>query len=138
MVYEISLHNLGVVAVIVALTTLLIIRYRASTEPELEKLRNPMIPTNPKTNYLGEVIHQDTKYKFKDEKFEEMKRDTRKKYHKELVIYYSSYLIFPGVFVLLSFIAVYNLDIGIPLIICAIISTILSEVIIKHWKIGVS
>ena len=52
-----------------------------------------------------------------------------------MLIYLATYLL-PVIFALLSFIAVINLYVGIPILILAIVSTVISEVAIKILDIG--
>ena len=52
-----------------------------------------------------------------------------------MLVYLVTYLL-PALFALLSFIAIVSLSVGVPFLILAIISTVISEVAIKIWDIG--
>lgn len=132
MVETVILYNLGIIATIFGMIGFLLIRYRSSKEPVKKIVRNSASTAydwdNPKERPSIYV-------KYTQQQMAEMEHQAEKVYKNEIRLYYAVYF-FPIVFILLSFVSLINLEIGIPLLLSGITSVVISEIIIKHWKIG--
>ena len=89
--------------------------------------------------YLNDWFKKQTKYHKYDGTFEEYQKEDVK--HKQLYntkwkIYILVYFV-PPTLALLSFVSIFNLDIGIIFLILTGISWLISEFAIKIWDIGV-
>jgi len=120
MVADIQLYNLGLIIVIVALLVYQLKRFTESVKP---------IQQHPCYFIIdGRKSHTEKEYAEEERKF-------KKKYNRDMFVYLITYLL-PIIFALFSFISIINLEIGIIMLILAIISTIIMEIIIKVYGVG--
>ncbi|MCK4902231.1 MAG: hypothetical protein KAS76_02655 [Thermoplasmatales archaeon] len=135
MVAEFPWYNVTIIIVIVTLLLYQLTRFSKSEKPHFFEPENRMIRREVGRNSLGEPTYSEER-QYSDEEFENVRKKTKAKYNRKRAIYYTTYLL-PVILALLSFIAVINFNIGVPLLISAIVSTVISEVAIKIWNIGI-
>ncbi len=120
MVTDIPLHNLAILVGLIALLSYLTIRLSKSEKP---------IRQHP-PYFIMDGVENHT-----EEEYAEQDAECKKQYYKEWSIYFVTYFV-PVILALNSFVAIFDLNIGIIFLILTVISWVISEFAIKIWDIG--
>jgi len=121
MTETIYLYNLTIIIGLIALLSYLLIRLQKSQKPVRQ---HPL-------RFIGDSIRSCT-----EEEYPKRDKELKQLYDKEWKIYILVYFV-PPILALMSFISIFNLDIGVILLILTGVSWLISEFAIKIWDIGV-
>ena len=117
--------NLIIIASIIALLIYSLNRLRKSQKPIRQHPQpHPVV-------HEGGIVDNE----YGDDEYDKEDKAFRRKYNRDWFVYFSLF-IFPIVLLMISFYSIYNLEIGVPILLIAIIYLSLSEIIIRLFDIG--
>ena len=132
MVGESDIQTYTVIAIVLsALLIYTLNQFKNSNMPAMGYTPRERRVNTGKRNVLGEEIWKTER--IPDEEYKIMLRNTRIEYYKKMTLYLIIYLL-PIVFIILTAFVVLNLFIGIVFFILAIISTVITQIVIKFYS----